>query len=69
MKLRGDLSPKKRVEYREALDRLRAVEGRHREPGSEGEKELHRIARWVLDRWEDQNDQKLLFSPTDHPKD
>jgi hypothetical protein len=51
MKERGDLSQKKRGEYLEALDRLRAIEGRHREPRSEGEKELRRITRWVLDRW------------------
>jgi hypothetical protein len=51
MKERGDLSSKKRDEYRAALDRLRAVEVRHRKAGSEGEKELHRITRWVLDRW------------------
>ena len=30
MKDRGDLTPKKRAEYRAALDRLRAIEGRHR---------------------------------------
>ena len=51
MKARGELTPEKRAEYRAALDRLRAIERRHREPKSDGEKELHRIARWVLDRW------------------
>jgi hypothetical protein len=51
MKDRGELTSKKRAEYRAALDRLRYIEGRHREPRSDGEKELHRIARWLLDRW------------------
>jgi hypothetical protein len=51
MKERGDLSSRKRDEYREVLDRLRAVEQRHRKPRSEGEKELRRITGWVLDRW------------------
>ena len=49
MKDRGELTPKKRADYRAALERLRAIERRHREPTSDGEMELHRIARWVLD--------------------
>jgi hypothetical protein len=49
---RGDLSPKKRGEYRRVLDQLRAIDERHQKPRSEGEKELHRIARWVVDRWQ-----------------
>jgi hypothetical protein len=44
--------PSKRSEYRAALDRLRTIEGRYRVQRSDGEKDLHRIARWVLDRWE-----------------
>ena len=59
MKDRGELTPQKRAEYRAALDRLRAIEGRHREPKSDGERELHRIARWVLDRWGEEG-RKLL---------
>src|SRR5262249_33797697 len=45
------LTPAKRAEHRAALDRLESIEGRHRTPRSEGEKELHRIARWVLEQW------------------
>ena len=52
MKAQGNLTPPKRAEYRAALDRLRRIEGRHREPKSEGERELGRIARWVIDRWQ-----------------
>lgn len=59
MKARGKLTPPKRAEYRAALDRLRGIEARHREPRTDGEKGLHRIARWVLDRWEGE-DGKLL---------
>jgi hypothetical protein len=64
MKERGELSTKRRVEYREALDRLRAVVARQREPRSDGEKELHQISRWVLDQWKEEKDQNLLVSPT-----
>jgi hypothetical protein len=59
MKSQGRLTPQKRAEYRAALDGLRRIEGRHREPRSDGEKELHRIARWVLERWGEE-DRKLL---------
>jgi hypothetical protein len=59
MQARGMLTPEKRAEYRAALERLRTIEGRHREPKSDGEGELARIVRWVLDRWGEQ-DQRLL---------
>ena len=59
MAAQGKLTPQKRGEYRAALDRLRTIEVRHREPGSDGERELHRIARWVLDRWGEEG-RKLL---------
>jgi hypothetical protein len=62
MKDRGELTPAKRDEYRTALDRLREIERRHREPRSDGEKELHRIARWVLVRWGDESG-RLLEEP------
>jgi hypothetical protein len=68
MKERGDLSPKRRAEYREALDRLRAVGVRHDKPTSDGEKQLHRITRWALDLWSDE-DRKLLAAPADQRKD
>ena len=51
MKNNGELTAAKRDGYRKTLGQLRAIERRHREPRSEGEKELHRISRWVLDRW------------------
>jgi hypothetical protein len=52
MKVHATLTPQKSVDYRTALDRLRGIERRYREPKSDGEKELHRIARWILARWE-----------------
>jgi hypothetical protein len=55
MKDRGELTAKVRAEYRAALDRLRAIEGRHREPRSDGERDLFRIARWAIDRWHGEN--------------
>ncbi len=51
MESQGKLTPQKRADYRAALGRLRDIEQRHREPRSDGERELHRIARWVIDRW------------------
>lgn len=51
MQARGDLTAKKRAEYRAALDRLRAIEARHPDPSSVGQKELRRIARWAIDCW------------------
>ena len=59
MKTQGTLKPQKSADYRTALDRLRAIEVRHREPKSDGEMELHRIAVWVLDRWTEE-DRRLL---------
>ena len=50
MEGRGEWTPRKRADYRVALERLRAIERRHRDSKSDGEQELHRIARWVLDR-------------------
>ena len=67
MKDSGNLTAVKRDGYRRTLDQLRAIEGKHREPRSEGERELHRISRWVLDRWTEEN-QKLLVSPADQRK-
>jgi hypothetical protein len=63
MASRGTLTPQGRAEYRAALDRLRAVEARHREPRSDGERELHRIARWALDQWEAEDRKLLDFTP------
>ena len=59
----GKLTPQTRGEYRAALDRLRTIEVRHREPNSDGERELCRIARWVLDEWEGGSDKLLAPTP------
>jgi hypothetical protein len=59
MKGAGALTPSKRNEYRAALDRLQTLEARHRGAKTEGERELQRIARWVLERW-GETDRKLL---------
>ena len=61
MRTQGTLTPQKRAEYLAALGRLREIEARHRGPKSEGEKELGRVARWVLDRW--QGEGTLLREP------
>jgi hypothetical protein len=59
MKAQGKLTPQNSADYRTALDRLRSIERRNREPKSDGEKELRRIAGWVLDRWGEE-DRRLL---------
>lgn len=56
------LSPESKRKYRASLDQLRDMERRYREAGSEGEKELHRICRWVLDQWTEEA-RELLISP------
>lgn len=59
MKDRGELTATRKAEYRAALDRTRAIEERHREPRSDGERALQRIAGWVLDQWS-VSDRRLL---------
>ena len=59
MKAQTKLTPQKSLDYRTALDRLGSIARRHRETKSDGEKELHRIAVWVLDRWCEE-ERKLL---------
>jgi hypothetical protein len=51
MKDRGELTPRERADYQAALERVRVIEQRHREPTSYGEIELHRVAEWVVDQW------------------
>lgn len=58
MKAAGQLTDRKRAEYRAALDRIREVERRHRGKG-EAFAELHRVAKWVTDQWAGENG-KLL---------
>jgi hypothetical protein len=59
----GKLTPQKRAEYQAALEWFRVIDQRHREAKSNGQKELHRIARWVLDQWEGENRKLLDFAP------
>jgi hypothetical protein len=51
MQAQGTLTSQKRSDYRAALDRLRRFVKRQQEPRSNGEHELHRIAKWVIDQW------------------
>lgn len=64
MKAQGRLTPQKRGEYRAALTRVRAIEARLREARSEGERQLHRIVRWVLAQWVGENRALLEQPPT-----
>ncbi|WP_165249429.1 hypothetical protein [Paludisphaera soli] len=58
---RGELTPARRAEYRAALDRVAALESRHRGERVDGRREIARIARWILDRW-GEGERKLLES-------
>jgi hypothetical protein len=59
----GVLTLPKRTQYRIALDRLGSIEERHRQRSSAGEKELHRLARWVLGQWGPENRRLLEPGP------
>jgi hypothetical protein len=61
MKGRGELTSEKRSEYRKMLAQIREIEQRHRGQKANGERELHRIAQWVVDRWEGEGE--LLSEP------
>jgi hypothetical protein len=63
MAAQGNLTPQKRLGYQGALERLRVIDQRHREAKSNGQQELHRITRWVLDQWEGENRRLLDFAP------
>jgi hypothetical protein len=54
----GQLTAGKRDEYRAAVDRVREIECRYRGAG-EPLAELHRVARWVTDRWTGENGRLL----------
>lgn len=61
MAAKGGLSSQQRDEYRNALGRVAEIAARHAEPKSDGERELRRIARWVLDQWEGEG--RALLEP------
>jgi hypothetical protein len=58
---RGTLTTERRAAYRSRLERVRGIERRHRELTSEGDRQLHRIARWILERWS--GEEALLRGP------
>jgi hypothetical protein len=62
MKRRGELSPERIAAWRTALAEIRQIAARHESGQSAGERELHRIAQWVLNRWTGP-DAALLGSP------
>ena len=64
MAARAELADGKRAEIRAALDRVRAIADHAPEPGSDGGRELKRIASWVLERW-GEKDRALLKTKSD----
>lgn len=57
---RGKLDAKKRALLREQLARVRATAERYRGAASTGAKELHRIAQWLADQWNPEDEQLLV---------
>ena len=51
----GQLDEKRRAALRAAVQRLRAIAERYRDSKESGEKELHRIAAWVVSLWRGEN--------------
>ena len=66
MKVQGMLTSDKRDEYRATLTKLRAIDERHQEAKSEGERQLLQIARWVLTQWTPENQALLEPTPSLH---
>jgi hypothetical protein len=64
MKFQGTLTLQKQAEYRATLGKLSRIEQRHREPRSDGERQLLAIARWVLGQWKGQNEALLKPTPS-----
>lgn len=60
MSAAGQLSDGQRAEYREALERVRAIEARSR-AGGKPFAELHRVAHWVTEQWA--GDAEELLAP------
>jgi len=60
-KAQGVLTPAKRNEYRATLAKLRGIADRHREAQTAGERQLVRIAKWVLSQWE--KDNRAILEP------
>jgi hypothetical protein len=50
LKAAGQLTERKRGEYRAAVERVREIESRHRGKG-QAFAEAHRVAKWVTDQW------------------
>ena len=55
----GRLDAKKRTLLREQLARVRGIAARHHQATSGGGKDLHRIAQWLADRWNSENEELL----------
>jgi hypothetical protein len=53
MKEQGKLTDQRRIEYQQSLERLRSIAERYGDTRHEGQREMGRIARWVVDQWEE----------------
>lgn len=56
----GTLTAARRASYRQGLDRLQAIEQRWQGATPPGLRDLHQISRWMLDRWSDPANRRLL---------
>jgi hypothetical protein len=59
MKERGELKPEKAADLRAALEKIRGISERHRASTNPGTRQMHRIARWVLNQWTGKNAELL----------
>jgi len=57
---RGELKPDDLRRYRAILERIKRIELRYAESSNAGEKELHRIAGWIMQQWTGENGKLLL---------
>jgi hypothetical protein len=62
MQAQRSLTPAKQAEYGAAVANVRAIADRHREAQTAGERQLARIAQWVLSQWE--GDNGAVLGPT-----
>lgn len=57
---RGALKPEDARAYRDAVGRLRGIASRHSGAGQPNRRELHRIAAWLVARWDAADNARLL---------
>jgi len=60
----GQLKPEQKASYRKTLEELKQMSAKYKDAQQPGQRELHRIANWVVKQWDGEN-RKLLHSDGD----